>query len=110
MQNSLAGMYMYIPANEFCMRYAYVADLSYKQGQLFTGVTVEHFSRAEQAGVLRAFDVNQNKIVWEWSNRTPLISHTLTTAGDLVFRAPPRARSSPSTPRTARSCGPSTSG
>ena len=78
--------YMYIPANEFCMRYAYVADLSYKQGQLFTGVTVEHFSRAEQAGVLRAFDVNQNKVVWEWSNRTPLISHTLSTAGDLVFQ------------------------
>src|SRR5206468_4092174 len=75
-----------VQANEFCMRYAYVADLSYKQGQLFTGVTVEHFSRAEQAGVLRAFDVNQNKVVWEWSNRTPLISHTLSTAGDLVFQ------------------------
>ncbi|PYN93468.1 MAG: PQQ-dependent dehydrogenase, methanol/ethanol family [Candidatus Rokuibacteriota bacterium] len=78
--------YMYIPANEFCMRYAYVADLTYNRGQLFTGVTAEHFSRAEQAGVLRAFDVNQNKVVWEWSNRTPLISHTLSTAGDLVFQ------------------------
>src|SRR5437879_1384030 len=78
--------YLYIPSNEFCMRYAYVADLTYKRGQLFTGVTVEHFSRAEQAGVLRAFDVNQNKVVWEWSNRTPLISHTLSTAGDLVFQ------------------------
>jgi alcohol dehydrogenase (cytochrome c) len=78
--------YLYIPSNEFCMRYAYVADLTYKRGQLFTGVTVEHFSRAEQAGVLRAFDVNQNKVVWEWSNRTPLISHTLSTGGDLVFQ------------------------
>src|SRR5437870_7231887 len=78
--------YMYIPANEFCMRYAYVADLSYEQGQLFTGNTTEHFSKTEQAGVLRAFDVNQNKVVWEWSNRTPLISHTLSTAGDLVFQ------------------------
>jgi len=78
--------YMYIPANEFCMRYAYVADLTYKRGQLFTGVTTEHFSRSEQAGVLRAFDVNQNKVVWEWSNRTPLISHTLSTAGNLVFQ------------------------
>jgi len=78
--------YLYIPANEFCMRYAYVADLTYKRGQLFTGVTAEHFSRAEQAGVLRAFDVNQNKVVWEWSNRTPLISHTLSTAGNLVFQ------------------------
>jgi alcohol dehydrogenase (cytochrome c) len=78
--------YLYIPSNEFCMRYAYVADLTYKKGQLFTGVTVEHFSRAEQAGVLRAFDVNQNKVVWEWSNRTPLISHTLSTGGDLVFQ------------------------
>ncbi|PYN53350.1 MAG: PQQ-dependent dehydrogenase, methanol/ethanol family [Candidatus Rokuibacteriota bacterium] len=78
--------YLYIPSNEFCMKYAYVSDLTYKKGQLFTGVTTEHFSKNEQAGVLRAFDVNQNKIVWEWSNRTPLISHTLTTAGDLVFQ------------------------
>jgi alcohol dehydrogenase (cytochrome c) len=78
--------YLYIPANEFCMRYAYVSDLTYKKGQLFTGVTVEHFSKADQAGVLRAFDVNQNKIVWEWPNRTPLISHTLSTGGDLVFQ------------------------
>ena len=84
--------YLYIPANEFCMKYAYVADLTYKKGQLFTGVTVEHFSKNEQAGVLRAFDVNQNKVVWEWSNRTPLISHTLTTAGDLVFQGTAEGR------------------
>jgi alcohol dehydrogenase (cytochrome c) len=83
--NPKAGV-LYIPSNEFCMRYAYVADLAYKKGQLFTGVTAEHFSRAEQAGVLRAFDVSQNKVLWEWSNRTPLISHTLGTAGNLVFQ------------------------
>ena len=84
--------YLYIPSNEFCMRYAYVADLTYKKGQLFTGVTTEHLSKAEQAGVLRAFDVNQNKVVWEWSNRTPLISHTLSTAGDLVFQGTPEGK------------------
>jgi len=83
--NPKAGV-LYIPSNEFCMRYAYVADLAYKRGQLFTGVTAEHFSRAEQAGVLRAFDVSQNKVLWEWNNRTPLISHTLGTAGNLVFQ------------------------
>jgi alcohol dehydrogenase (cytochrome c) len=77
---------LFIPSNEFCMRYAYVADLAYKKGQLFTGVTTEHFSTVEQAGVLRAFDVSQNKVVWEWSNRTPLISHTLATGGNLVFQ------------------------
>jgi alcohol dehydrogenase (cytochrome c) len=84
--------YMYIPSNEFCMRYAYVADLAYKKGQLFTGVTAEHFSKAEQAGVLRAFDVNQNKVIWEWTNRTPLISHTLSTGGDLVFQGTAEGR------------------
>ena len=78
--------FLYIPSNEFCMRYAYVADLSYKRGQLFTGNTTEHFTRAEQAGVLRAFDVSKNTIAWEWSNRTPLVSQTLTTGGDLVFQ------------------------
>src|SRR5207245_6255402 len=80
--------YLYIPSNEFCMRYAYVADLTYRRGQLYTGVTVEHFSKAEQAGVLRAFDVNQNKVAWGWSNRTALISHTLSPRGDLVFQGP----------------------
>ena len=78
--------FLYIPSNEFCMRYGYVPDLTYKKGQLFTGNTTEHFSKTEHAGVLRAFDVNQNKVLWEWNNRTPLISHTLTTAGDLVFQ------------------------
>src|SRR5204862_176216 len=75
---------LYIPSNEFCMKYGYVPELTYKKGQLFTGNTTEHFSKTEQAGVLRAFDVNQNKVLWEWNNRTPLISHTLATAGDLV--------------------------
>jgi alcohol dehydrogenase (cytochrome c) len=77
---------LYIPSNEFCMKYGYVPDLTYKRGQLFTGNTTEHFTRSEHAGVLRAFDVNQNKVLWEWNNPTPLISHTLATAGDLVFQ------------------------
>jgi alcohol dehydrogenase (cytochrome c) len=84
--------HLYIPSNEFCMKYGYVADLAYKRGQLFTGNTTEHFTTAEQAGVLRAFDVNQNKVLWEWSNRTPLISHTLSTGGDLVFQGTAEGR------------------
>lgn len=84
--------YLYIPSSEFCMRYGYVADLTYRRGQLFTGVRYEIFSKEEQAGVLRAFDVNQNKVVWEWSNRTPLISHTLSTGGDLVFQGTAEGR------------------
>src|SRR5437773_1320817 len=83
---------LYIPSNEFCMKYGYVPDLTYKKGQLFTGNTTEHFSKTEHAGVLRAFDVNQNKVLWEWNNRTPLISHTLATAGDLVFQGTAEAR------------------
>ncbi len=83
---------LYIPSNEFCMKYGYVPDLTYKKGQLFTGNTTEHFSKTEHAGVLRAFDVNQNKVLWEWNNRTPLISHTLATAGDLVFQGTAEGR------------------
>src|SRR3989442_748811 len=83
---------LYIPSNEFCMKYGSVPDLPYKKGQLFTGNTTEHFSKTEHAGVLRAFDVNQNKVLWEWNNRTPLISHTLTTAGDLVFQGTAEGR------------------
>jgi alcohol dehydrogenase (cytochrome c) len=84
--------HLYIPTNEFCMKYGYVADLTYKKGQLFTGVTVEHFSPAEQAGALRAFDVAQNKVAWEWTNRSPLISQTLATGGELVFQGTPEGR------------------
>jgi len=84
--------FLYIPSNEFCMKYGYVPDLTYKKGQLFTGNTTEHFSKTEHAGVLRAFDVNQNKVLWEWNNRTPLISHTLATAGDLVFQGTAEGR------------------
>jgi len=83
---------LYIPSNEFCMKYGYVPDLTYKKGQLFTGNTTEHFSKTAHAGVLRAFDVNQNKVLWEWNNRTPLISHTLATAGDLVFQGTAEGR------------------
>ena len=55
--------YLFIPSNEFCMRYAYVTDLTYKKEQLFTDITAEHFSTVERTGVLRAFDVSQNKMV-----------------------------------------------
>src|SRR3989442_8728744 len=42
--------YLYIPSNEFCMRYAYVADLTYRRGPLYTRAPPGHFSKNEQAG------------------------------------------------------------
>ncbi|MBI4242219.1 MAG: PQQ-dependent dehydrogenase, methanol/ethanol family [Candidatus Rokubacteria bacterium] len=77
--------YMYIPANEFCMMLGYAKELTYQRGKIHTGAMHDHHAKGDQAGVLRAYDVNANKFVWEWWNRTPLVTHALTTGGDLVF-------------------------
>ncbi|MBI4608199.1 MAG: PQQ-dependent dehydrogenase, methanol/ethanol family [Candidatus Rokubacteria bacterium] len=84
--------YLYIPSNEFCMKYSYNPDLVYKRGQFYTGIKVEQFTKVDQAGILRAFDVNGNKVIWEWPNRAPLIGQTLTTGGDLVFQGTPEGK------------------
>jgi alcohol dehydrogenase (cytochrome c) len=77
--------YLYIPANEFCMMLGYAKELTYKRGGIFTGAMHDHHAKGDQSGVLRAYDVNANKIAWEWGHRTPLVTHVLTTGGDLVF-------------------------
>ncbi len=82
--NPMTG-YMYIPANEFCMTIGYRAELTYSRGGFYTGATFDHHAKGENSGVLRAYDVNANKFVWEWWNRTPLVTHVLTTGGNLVF-------------------------
>ena len=43
--------YLYIPANEFCMKYGYVPDLTYKKGKLFTGNNKENFSKLQKHNV-----------------------------------------------------------
>ncbi len=77
--------YMYIPANEFCMKLSYAKELTYKRGGIFTGAAHDHLAKGDDSGALRAYDVNADKIVWEWKHRTPLVTHALTTGGNLVF-------------------------
>jgi alcohol dehydrogenase (cytochrome c) len=77
--------YMYIPSNEFCMMIGYAKELTYKRGGIFTGAMHDHLAKGEHSGVFRAYDVNNDRIAWEWPHRTPLVTHALTTAGDLVF-------------------------
>jgi alcohol dehydrogenase (cytochrome c) len=77
--------YMYIPANEFCMMLGYRGELTYSRGTFYTGALHDHHAKGDLSGVLRAYDVNANKLVWEWWNRTPLVTHVLTTGGNLVF-------------------------
>jgi alcohol dehydrogenase (cytochrome c) len=76
---------MYIPSNEFCMMLGYAKEITYKRGSIFTGAAHDHYAKGDYSGVLRAYDVNADKIVWEWSTRSPLVTHVLTTAGNLVF-------------------------
>ncbi|HEV8639596.1 MAG TPA: PQQ-dependent dehydrogenase, methanol/ethanol family [Methylomirabilota bacterium] len=84
--------YLYIPANEYCMMYGFRGELAYKRGAFYTGAIHDHHAKGDQSGVLRAFDVNTNRIVWEWSNRSPLISFALATGGDLVFVGTPEGK------------------
>ena len=77
--------YLYIPSNEFCMMLSYAKELTYKRGGIFTGAAHDHLAKGDYSGALRAYDVNADKIVWEWKHRTPLVTHALTTGGNLVF-------------------------
>src|SRR5256712_10796476 len=42
--------YLYIPSNEFCMRYAYVADLTYRRGEPHPRGPLGGLSKTEEAG------------------------------------------------------------
>jgi alcohol dehydrogenase (cytochrome c) len=85
--------YLYIPSIEACMRYDYQGELKYEQGKMFTGATNELFMKADQAGVLRAFDVSKGRVVWEWWNKAPLVgAGAITTGGGLVFIGTPEGK------------------
>jgi alcohol dehydrogenase (cytochrome c) len=85
--------YMYIPSIEACMRYKYDAELKYEQGKLYQGAAAELFTKRDQAGVLRAFDVAKGKVVWEWWNKAPLVgAGATTTGGGLVFIGTPEGK------------------
>ena len=85
--------YMYIPCIEACMRYSYEKELKYEKGKMYMGATVEMFTKRDQAGVLRAFDVARGKVVWEWWNTLPLVGGgAITTAGGLVFIGTPEGK------------------
>lgn len=77
---------MYIPANEVCMNYKYVSELVWKRGTPYVGVDWTPKMPLDNAGVVRAVDVNTGDIKWEWWNKAPLIwGGLLNTAGGLTF-------------------------
>ena len=85
--------YMYIPSIEACMRYGYEKELKYEKGKMYMGAAVELFTKQDQAGVLRAFDVARGQVVWEWWNKLPLVGGgAITTAGGLVFIGTPEGK------------------
>ena len=84
--------YLYIPTNEICMMLGYAKELTYTPGKIYAGGLHTHHVKSDKSGVLRAFDVNTNKIVWEWWNTSPLVSFALATGGDLVFVGTPEGK------------------
>src|SRR5262249_35034367 len=78
--------FIYIPANEVCMNYKYVSELVWKRGTPYVGVDWTPKMPLDNAGVVRAVDVNTGDIKWEWWNKAPLIwGGVLNTAGGLTF-------------------------
>jgi alcohol dehydrogenase (cytochrome c) len=78
--------FMYIPANEVCMNYKYVSELVWKRGTPYVGVDWTPKMPLDNAGVVRAVDVNTGDIKWEWWNKAPLVwGGVLNTAGGLTF-------------------------
>ena len=85
--------YMYILSIEACMRYNYEQELKYEKGKMYMGAADELFTKRDQAGVLRAFDVARGKVVWEWWNKVPLVgAGATTTGGGLVFVGTPEGK------------------
>jgi alcohol dehydrogenase (cytochrome c) len=77
---------LYIPANEVCMSYKYVSELVWKRGTPYVGVDWTPKMPFDNAGVVRAVDVNTGEMKWEWWNKAPLVwGGLLNTAGGLTF-------------------------
>src|SRR3989454_1252131 len=81
--------YLYIPSNEFCMRYAYVADLTYRRGPLYTRGPRGHLRKAEQGGVPPAFRAEHEKGAGEGAHPTPLTNPTPSPPGRPGVPGPP---------------------
>jgi alcohol dehydrogenase (cytochrome c) len=78
--------FLYIPANEICMTYKYVSELTWKRGTPYVGVDWTPKMPLDNGGVVRAVDVNTGDIKWEWWNKTPLVwGGIVNTAGGLNF-------------------------
>lgn len=83
--NPNTGLF-YIPGQDVCMRYSYEPDVKWTKGLLYVGAGFELYTKNPLPGRLKAFDVNGNKVAWEWTTKGPLFGGgTATTGGNLVF-------------------------
>lgn len=75
---------LYIPAHDTCMEYEGM-EASYIAGTPYLGASVKMYPGAENQGELMAWDVAKAKKVWSVSDKFPVYSGVLATAGDVVF-------------------------
>lgn len=76
--------YLYIPAHNTCMEYEGV-EANYIAGTPYLGASVKMYPGAEQQGELVAWDVANARRVWSSTEKFPVYSGVLATAGDVVF-------------------------
>jgi alcohol dehydrogenase (cytochrome c) len=77
---------LYIPTNETCMSYKYVSELVWKRGTPYVGVDWTVKMPLDNAGAVRAVDINTGAIKWEWWNKAALSwGGILSTGGGVTF-------------------------
>jgi PQQ-dependent dehydrogenase (methanol/ethanol family) len=76
--------YLYIPAHHTCMEYR-ATPANYIAGTPYLGASVKMYPGKKEDGELIAWDVAGRRKVWSRSEKFPVYSGVLATAGDVVF-------------------------
>ena len=101
--------YMYIPSIEACMRYNYEQELKYEKGKMYMGAAAELFTKRDQAGVLRAFDVREARWPGSGGTRRPSLVLRHDHWRRVGVRRDPEGEVVALDPKPVSSCGSSTS-
>lgn len=74
----------YVTVNDWSMSLK-AEPVEYKRGQWYTGETYQMYQTEKPTGHLKAIDVVNRRIVWDWPSPLHLFAGALATAGGLVF-------------------------
>jgi alcohol dehydrogenase (cytochrome c) len=82
--NPLTGL-MYVPAVDWCGRFAKAAELRFVAGQNYLGGSFTSDPVEKARGWLTAIDAATGAVKWRYESRRPMLAAVTTTAAGLVF-------------------------